>query len=61
MTLVLAVAAPTLAALPQRGCPPAFDGPVSIDELVAAILAPAVLAEPASSIGQCAGYRRTSY
>jgi hypothetical protein len=35
MALVLALAAPTLAAQPQRGCPPAFDGPVTIADLLA--------------------------
>ena len=34
MTLVFAFAAPALAAQPQRGCPSAFDGPVSIDDLI---------------------------
>ena len=34
MALVLALAAPTLAAPPQRGCPPAFDGPFTITELL---------------------------
>jgi len=34
MAFVLALAAPTLAVPPQRGCPPAFDGPVLITDLL---------------------------
>lgn len=34
MALVLALAAPALAAPPQRGCPPAFDGPFTIADLL---------------------------